>query len=106
MPSRIRLACALVAFPAGWALREAAGGAAGGVVVVVLIGLCAWGLPRPRATAVAAAGIACFVAVHLIAAVTAIYAGLAIGAVLFAAIGSRLWRDESFSSAQRATPAI
>jgi hypothetical protein len=99
------VASALLAFPAGWAVRELAGGAVGGIVVLALIGICALGLPRPRAIAVVATGIACFVAVHLIAAATAIYAGLALGAVLFVAIGSRLWRDESFSSARRATPA-
>lgn len=105
MPSRIRLLCALAAFPAGWGVRELAGGAVGGIVVLALIGACALGLAPRRALAVVAAGIACFVAVHLVAALTAVYVGLATGALLFAAVGSRLWRDESFSSAQPATPA-
>ena len=89
MPPWTRVVCALSAFPAGWAVREAAGGAAGGVVVLALIGACAWGLPRKRAAFVAVAGVLCFVAVHLIAAVTSIYVGLAIGAVLFALACSR-----------------
>ena len=105
MPSRIRLICALLAFPAGWAVREAIGPAAGGVAVLALVGVCAWGLPRRRAVAVALAGVACFVAVHLIAAATVIGVGLAAGAALFAAVGSRLWRHASFSSARPATPA-
>lgn len=99
----IRLACALLAFPAGWAVREAAGGGAGGVVVLALIGACAAGLPARRAAALVAAGILCFVAVHLIAAATSIYAGLAIGALLFAVVSWR-WHASS-SSAPRATPA-
>lgn len=81
--------CALVAFPAGWAVREAAGGAAGGVVVLALIALCAAGLPRRTAAIVAAAGILCFVGVHLVAAVSTIYVGLATGALLFALASSR-----------------
>ncbi|MDX6665108.1 MAG: hypothetical protein QOG68_1314 [Solirubrobacteraceae bacterium] len=90
MPPWTRLACALAAFPAGWATREAAGGAAGGVVVLALIGLSATGLPARRAAGLIAAGILCFVAVHLIAAVTTVYVGLAIGALLFA-VASRRW---------------
>jgi hypothetical protein len=86
----IRLSSALAAFPAGWAVREAAGGAAGGVVVLALIGLTAYGLPGRRALGVVATGIACFVAVHLIAAAWTIYAGLATGALLFA-VASRRW---------------
>ena len=105
MTSRIRLACALAAFPAGWAVREAAGGAAGGVVVLALIALCALGLPRRTAALVAAAGIGCFVLVHLVAAVLTVYVGLATGALLFALVGSRLWRDGSSSSARPVTPA-
>jgi len=103
--SRIRLACALAAFPAGWAVREAAGGAAGGAVVLGLIAVCAFGLPRRAATLTAAAGVACFVLVHLVAAVTTVYVGLATGALLFALVGSRLWRDGSFSSGPPATRA-
>lgn len=106
MTPRIRLACALVAFPAGWAVRHAAGPTAGGVVVIALIALCALGLPARRAGLVVAAGIASFVVVHLTAAVTAVSVGLVAGALLFAALGSRLWRDGSSSSGQRATPAI
>jgi hypothetical protein len=79
-----RTACALAAFPLGWAVREAVGGAAGGLVVLALIGAAAWGLPRERAAAVVACGIALFVGVHLLASVTTVYAGLAAGAVLFA----------------------
>jgi predicted tellurium resistance membrane protein TerC len=105
VPPWIRIVCALAAFPAGWAVREAAGGAAGGVVVVALIGACAHGLARRRAITVAVAGVLCFVGVHLIAAATSIYAGLAVGGVLFAAIGWWAWREESSSSARRATPA-
>ena len=105
MPPRIRLACALTAFPAGWGVREAAGGAVGGIVVLGLIAVCAHGLPLRRAAAVALAGVACFVLVHLIAAATTVYVGLATGALLFAAVGSRLWRDGSFSSARPATRA-
>ena len=105
MPPWIRTALALCAFPLGWAAREAAGGGVGGVVVLACIAGCAWALPRPRAVRVVVLGIACFVLVHLVAAVTAIYAGLATGALLFAAIGSRLWRDESFSSGPPATRA-
>jgi hypothetical protein len=103
VPSPLRLVAALAAFPAGWAVREAAGGGPGGVVVLALIGACAWGLPRRDALRVVALGIACFVAVHLIAAATAIYAGLAVGALAFAALGSRVWR--SSSSARPGTPA-
>jgi hypothetical protein len=103
--SRIRLACALAAFPAGWAVRSAAGGGVGGVVVLALIAACAIGLPRRSAMGVAAAGVACFVLVHVIAALTTVYVGLATGALLFALVGSRLWRDESFSSARPATRA-
>jgi hypothetical protein len=103
VPTQIRLVCALAAFPAGWAVREAAGGAAGGVVVLALIGACAWGLPRRTALLVAGTGILCFVAVHLIAAVTSIYVGLATGAVLFAVACARCLG--SFSSAPPATPA-
>ena len=89
MPPGLRIACALAAFPSGWAVREAAGGAAGGVVVLALIAAAALGLPRPTAAVVVAAGVLCFVAVHLIAAATAIYAGLAIGAILFALVCAR-----------------
>lgn len=89
MPPWIRLACALAAFPAGWAVREAAGGAAGGLVVLALIAVCAFGLPRRAAVMVVLAGIGCFVAVHLIAAATTIYVGLAAGAVAFAGICAR-----------------
>ncbi|MFL5843908.1 MAG: hypothetical protein ACJ762_04375 [Solirubrobacteraceae bacterium] len=103
MTTRSRLACALIAFPAGWAVREAAGGAAGGVIVLGLIGLCAWGLPRRTAATVVVAGILCFVAVHLVAAVTSIYVGLATGALLFAVACGRCLG--SFSSAPAATPA-
>jgi len=106
MTPRIRLACALVAFPAGWAVRQAGGPAAGGVVVLALIGLCALGLPARRAALVVVTGIASFVAVHLVAAVTATAVGLIAGGALFASLGSALWRDESSSSGQRATPAI
>ena len=94
MPPWIRTVLALAAFPAGWAVREAAGGAVGGVVVLACIAGCAFGLPGPNAVRVVALGIACFVLVHLVAAVTAIYVGLATGALLFTAIGSRLWRGE------------
>lgn len=90
MPPRIRLACALTAFPAGWAVREAAGGAGGGAVVLGLIGACAWGLPRREAVAVVGAGIAGFVLVHLVAAATTIYLGLAVGALLFGAVCVRV----------------
>jgi hypothetical protein len=103
VPTWIRLLSALAAFPAGWAVREAAGGAAGGLVVLALIAACAWGLPRRPALAVVAAGILCFVAVHLIAAATSIYVGLAIGAILFAVACARCLG--SFSSAPPATPA-
>lgn len=85
MPAGLRFLCALAAFPAGWAVREAAGGAAGGLVVLALIAACAWGLERRRALVVVATGVVCFVGVHLLAAVTTIYAGLATGALLFAA---------------------
>ncbi|MCW2989451.1 MAG: hypothetical protein JWM73_45 [Solirubrobacterales bacterium] len=103
MPRWTRLLCALAAFPAGWAVREAAGGAVGGIVVLALIGACAWGLPRRPALTIVALGILCFVAVHLIAAVTTIYAGLATGALLFALASGRCLA--SFSSAPPATPA-
>jgi hypothetical protein len=105
VPTRLRLLCALAAFPAGWAVRQALSPAAGGLVVLALIAICAAGLPRARALRVAAAGVGSFVLVHLVAAVSATGVGLAVGAVLFAAIGWRLWRDESSSSARRATPA-
>jgi hypothetical protein len=105
VPAVFRLLCALAAFPLGWALREAAGGVAGGIFVLTLIAGAAWDLPRPVALRVAAAGVLCFVAVHLIAFATTIYVGLALGAVAFAAIGSALWRDGSSSSARRATRA-
>lgn len=104
-PSELRLLFALAAFPAGWAVRQAASPAAGGIVVLALIALCALGLPRRTALLTAAAGIGCFVAVHLIAYGTTIGVGLACGALLYAAIGWRLWRDGSSSSARRATPA-
>ena len=94
---------ALAAFPAGWAVRAAAGGAVGGVVVLVAIAACTLGLERRAALRLAALGIACFVAVHLIAFATTDYVGLACGAVAFAALVSRAWR--SSSSARRATPA-
>ena len=84
MPPWTRVACALAAFPAGWAVREAAGGALGGIVVLALIAVCAAGLPRRQALWIAAIGILCFVAVHLVAAATSIYVGLATGAVAFA----------------------
>lgn len=103
MTTRIRVACALAAFPVGWAVREAAGGAVGGVVVGGLIALCAAGLPRRRAAAVVLSGLACFAAVHLIARATSVYAGLAAGAVLFALACAR-WAASS-SSAPRATRA-
>lgn len=93
MPRVARTAIALAAFPAGWAVREALGGAAGGLVVLALIAACAWGLPRRRALLVAGAGAGCFVAVHLIASVSSVYAGLAIGALAFAAIASGAWRS-------------
>lgn len=102
MPAAVRPLLALAAFPAGWATREALGGAAGGVVVLALVAACAWGLPRRRALLVAGAGAGCFVAVHLIAAVATIYAGLAIGALAFAAIASAAWR--SSASARPAPP--
>lgn len=103
MPPWIRLSCALAAFPAGWLVREAAGGAAGGVVVLALIGACALGLPRRTALLVAFTGILCFVAVHLIAAATSIYAGLATGSLLFAIVCARCLG--SFSSARPVTRA-
>jgi hypothetical protein len=90
VPAWIRLTCALAAFPAGWAVREAAGGAAGGVVVLALIAASAYGLPARRAAGVMLTGIACFVSLHLIAAASTIYAGLATGALLFA-VASRRW---------------
>ena len=90
MPPWIRLLCALAAFPAGWAVREAAGGAAGGVVVLALIAAAAAGLPRRAAIGVMATGVVCFVAVHLLAAATTVYVGLATGALLFA-LASRRW---------------
>ena len=98
VPFPARLAAALAAFPAGWAVREAAGGAGGGVVVLALVLVAGW----PRAGLVGA-GLACFAGVHLVAAATSVYAGLAVGALVFAAITSRAWR--SSSSARRATPA-
>ena len=88
----LRTVCALAAFPAGWAVREAAGGALGGIVVLGLICACAAGLPRRSASVVVALGIACFVAVHVVAAVTAISVGLGVGALAFAAVGSRTWQ--------------
>ncbi len=103
VPPPLRVLAALIAFPAGWAVREATSGGPGGVVVLALIGVCALGLPRRDALRVVALGIACFVAVHLIAAVTTVYVGLAIGALAFAALGSRTW--QSSSSARPATPA-
>jgi hypothetical protein len=103
--TRLRLLCALAAFPAGWAIRQAASPALGGVVVLALIAACGLGLPRRTAVLTAAAGVGCFVVVHLVAAVTATGVGLATGALLFASIGWRLWRGESSSSARRATPA-
>lgn len=100
-----RLLCALAAFPAGWAVRQAVSPAVGGIVVLTLIAASASGLPRRTALLTVAAGILCFVAVHLIAYATAIGVGLACGALLYAAVGWRLWRDGSSSSARRATPA-
>jgi hypothetical protein len=91
VPTRLRLVLALAAFPAGWAIRQAASPAVGGVVVLGLIGGCALGLPRRTAALVVGTGVACFVLVHLVAAVAAIGVGLAVGAVLFASVGSRLW---------------
>jgi hypothetical protein len=93
--TRHRLLCALIAFPAAWAVRQAASPAVGGVVVLALIGLCALGLPRRTALLTLAAGVGCFVLVHLVAAVTAVGVGLAVGSLLYAAIGWRLWRDGS-----------
>jgi hypothetical protein len=84
VPTWIRLVCALAAYPAGWAAREAVGGAAGGLVVLALIAGCAAGLPRRTAAIVCAAGVLCFAAVHVIAAATTTYAGIATGALLFA----------------------
>lgn len=88
----LRLAAAVAAFPAGWAVREATSGGLGGLVVLALIGVAAAGLPRRRAVLVVALGIGCFVLVHLIAALTAIYVGIAVGALAFAALGSSAWR--------------
>lgn len=105
MRSPPRILLALATFPVGWAVRETAGGAAGGAVVLALVAACAAGLAPGRAAGVLAAGLACFVLVHLIAAATAIHVGLGIGAVAFAAVGWRLWRDDSSSSARRATRA-
>lgn len=101
MPPRIRLLCAAAAFPAGWAVREAAGGAAGGVVVLGLIALAALGLPRRTALIVGLTGIGCFVLVHLVAAATTISVGLATGALLFVLVSARCLG--SFSSARPAT---
>jgi hypothetical protein len=108
MPAARRTVLALLAYPAGWAVREAlgggqGGGAVGGVVVFGLVAACALGLPLRRALGVAALGVACFVAVHVIAALTAIYLGLVVGALAFATLGSLAWR--SSSSARPATPA-
>jgi len=103
VPLGLRTLCALAAFPAGWAVREATSGALGGIVVLGLIGACAYGLARRDAVRVVVLGILCFVAVHLIAALTAIYAGLALGALAFAAVVSVTWR--SSSSARPATRA-
>ena len=86
MPTWIRPACALAAFPAGWVVREAAGGAAGGAVVLALIAACAWGLPQRSAVFVVTAGVLCFVAVHPIAAATSIYAGLSVGSLVFSVL--------------------
>ncbi len=103
MPSRTRALIALAAFPAGWAVREATSGAVGGVVVLAAIAACAIGLERRAALRLAALGVACFVAVHLIAFATTVYVGLACGAIAYAGLVSRAWR--SSSSARRATPA-
>lgn len=86
MPPWTRAAAAVAAFPLGWAVREAAGGAAGGVVVLALIAVCALAVPRRRAGLVAAAGVVCFAIVHVVARATAVYAGLATGALLFALV--------------------
>jgi hypothetical protein len=88
----LRLAAALAAFPAAWAVREATNGGLGGLVVLALIGVAAVGLPPRRAALVVAIGLGCFVVVHLIAALTAIYVGIAVGASAFAALGSSAWR--------------
>ncbi|HVW16632.1 MAG TPA: hypothetical protein VHB30_00140 [Solirubrobacteraceae bacterium] len=87
-----RTLVALAAFPAGWAVREAGSGLAGGLVVLAAIALCAAGLEHRAAARVAGAGVACFVAVHLIAFATTIYLGLACGALAFAALASPAWR--------------
>jgi NitT/TauT family transport system substrate-binding protein/putative hydroxymethylpyrimidine transport system substrate-binding protein len=100
-----RVACALAAFPLGWAVREAAGGAAGGLVVLALIGAAAWGLPRARAGVLAAAGVILFVAVHLIAKASNVYAGLAVGAILFAAAAFASGCGGDDGSATDGTPA-
>jgi hypothetical protein len=92
MPSPLRPLLALAAFPAGWAVREQGSAGVGGIVVLVLIAAAAAGLPRGAAARVVLLGIACFVAVHLIAAVTATYVGIALGALAFAAIVSAAWR--------------
>ena len=86
MPPWTRVTAALLAFPLGWAAREIAGGAVGGIVVIALIAVCALGLSRRRAAGVAAAGVVCFAAVHVIARASAVYAGLASGALLFAVV--------------------
>lgn len=102
VPDPLRILFALVAFPAGWAVREASSGGPGGVVVLALIGGCALGLPRRDALRVVVLGILCFAAVHLVAAATTVYVGLVVGALAFAALGSRVWR--SSSSARPGTP--
>jgi hypothetical protein len=107
VPLPARIALALAAYPAGWVVREAAGGALGGLVVLAAIAACAWRLPARRAATVVAAGIACFAVVHVVAGPATVPAGLAAGALLFAlavaAVGWPAWR--SSSSAPRDTRA-
>ena len=66
------------------------------------IAASAWGLPRRPALTVVAAGILCFVGVHLVAAATTIYVGLALGALVFAAVRARPTRAARVRASRRA----
>ncbi len=101
MPTRARIAVALAAFPAGWGIRQAFSPAVGGIVVIAAIAACCLGLPRHVALRLAALGVLCFVAVHLIAYVTTDAIGLACGALAFGALVARTWAIAPARSAIR-----
>jgi hypothetical protein len=77
---------ALAALPAAWLGRQALSPALGAILLVALFAVCATRPGVRRRGRLAAAFLACFVAVHLIALVTGIAPALAVCSVVLGAL--------------------